>query len=85
MWNQGLGTDTVRLVLEYGFDDLELNRIDLTTDEDNVRGRRCYEKCGFVQEGVLRQHRFVEGKFGNTIVMSVLRGEWLAGQGTGTD
>lgn len=78
MWNQGLGTDAVRLVLEFGFEDLELNRIDLTTDEDNVRGRRCYEKCGFVEEGVLRQHRFVEGRFGNTIVMSILREEWLA-------
>lgn len=78
MWSQGLGTDTVRLVLEYGFDDLELNRVDLTTDEDNVRGRRCYEKCGFVEEGLLRQHRLVEGRFGNTVVMSVLREEWQA-------
>ena len=48
-WNKGLGEDAVKLVLEYGFDDLELNRIELTTDEANVRGRRCYEKCGFVR------------------------------------
>jgi len=78
MWNQGLGTDTIRQVLAYGFEDLELNRIDLTTDEENVRGRCCYEKCGFVEEGLLRQHRIVEGKFGNTVMMSVLRDEWLA-------
>jgi RimJ/RimL family protein N-acetyltransferase len=78
MWNKGLGTDAVRLVLEYGFNDLELHRIELTTDEDNLRGRRCYEKCGFAEEGLLRDHRFVGGKFGNTVFMSVLRDEWLA-------
>ncbi len=75
-WNKGYGTDAVKLALEYGFDDLELNRVELTTDAANVRGRRCYEKCGFVEEGVLRQHRFVEGRFGDTIVMSVLLEEW---------
>jgi RimJ/RimL family protein N-acetyltransferase len=75
-WNKGYGTDAVKLALEYGFDDLELNRVDLTTDAANVRGRRCYEKCGFVEEGTLRQHRFVEGRFGDTIVMSVLLEEW---------
>lgn len=77
-WSQGIGTETVRLLLEYAFEELELNRVDLTTDEDNVRGRRCYAKCGFVEEGLLRQHRLVEGKFGNTVVMSILREEWQA-------
>lgn len=79
-WSKGFGTDAVKLALEYGFDDLELNRIELTVDSENGRGRRCYEKCGFVEEGVLRQHRFVEGKFGDTVVMSVLRSEWEARQ-----
>ena len=75
-WNKGYGTDAVKLAVEYGFDDLELNRVELTTDAENARGRRCYEKCGFVQEGLLRQHRFVEGRFGDTRMMSVLREEW---------
>lgn len=75
-WSKGYGEDAVRLVLEYGFEDMELNRIELTTDEDNVRGRRCYEKCGFVEEGTLRKHRIVDGRPINTIMMSVLREEW---------
>lgn len=75
-WNQGLGEDAIRHVLDYGFDDLELNRVDLTTDETNIRGLRCYEKCGFTREGLLRQHRLIEGEFGNTVVMSILRSEW---------
>jgi RimJ/RimL family protein N-acetyltransferase len=76
LWNQGLGTDAVRAVLGYAFTELKLNRVELTTDEDNARGIRCYEKCGFIREGLLRQHRIVNRKYGNTIMMSVLRKEW---------
>jgi RimJ/RimL family protein N-acetyltransferase len=79
-WNEGYGTETIGLVLGYGFEDLELNRIELTVDEANARGRRCYEKCGFREEGLLRQHRIVEGEFGNTVMMAILRSEWEAGQ-----
>jgi RimJ/RimL family protein N-acetyltransferase len=75
-WNKGYGTNTVRMVLQYAFEELELNRVDLTTDEENHRAIRCYEKCGFVREGLLRQHRLVDGSFGNTLVMAVLREEW---------
>jgi RimJ/RimL family protein N-acetyltransferase len=78
LWSQGLGTDALRLVLRYAFDDLELNRVELTTDEENARAIRCYEKCGFVREGLLRQHRLIDGKFGNTVMMAVLREEWAA-------
>ena len=75
-WSKGIGTDTVRLVLRYAFQELGLNRVELTTDEDNARAIRCYEKCGFVREGLLRQHRLIDGEFGNTLVMAVLREEW---------
>ncbi len=76
-WSQGYGTDAVRLVLGHAFRELKLNRVELTTDEANARAIRCYEKCGFEREGLLRQHRLIDEKFGNTVVMAVLRAEWL--------
>jgi RimJ/RimL family protein N-acetyltransferase len=81
LWGQGLGTDTVRLVLGYAFEEIGLNRVELTTDEGNARALRCYEKCGFLREGLLRQHRLVDGEFGNTVVMAVLRQDWVKGEG----
>ena len=81
LWSRGLGTDAVRLVLRYAFEELELNRVELTTDEDNSRAVRCYEKCGFAREGLLRQHRLIDGKFGNTVMMAVLREEWRRREG----
>jgi RimJ/RimL family protein N-acetyltransferase len=75
-WGRGLGTEALRLVLAYAFGELELNRVELTTAEDNERAIRSYKKVGFVREGLKRQDRMVEGKFGNTLMMSVLREEW---------
>jgi len=75
-WNKGFGTEAMQLVAGYAFDDLGLNRLELTTDEANARAIRCYEKVGFVREGLLRQHRIVGGKADNTVIMGLLRDEW---------
>jgi RimJ/RimL family protein N-acetyltransferase len=77
-WSAGYGTDTVRLVLRYGFERLALRRIELITDIDNERAIRCHEKCGFVREGVLRQHRLRYGQPLDMLCMAVLRDEWEA-------
>jgi RimJ/RimL family protein N-acetyltransferase len=75
-WGRGYGTDATRLVLGYAFEELELNRVDLTTDTDNARAIRSYEKSGFVREGALRHFRVREGKPVDALIMSVLREEW---------
>jgi RimJ/RimL family protein N-acetyltransferase len=75
-WDGGLGTEALRLILGYAFGELELNRVELTTAEDNERALRVYEKLGFVREGLKRQDRVLDGRFGNTVLMAVLREEW---------
>jgi len=79
-WNQGNGTEAIRLALAYAFEELGLRRVELITDEDNERGIRCYEKCGFVREGLLRSHRLRYGRPINMLVMGVLDEEWHAGR-----
>jgi RimJ/RimL family protein N-acetyltransferase len=75
-WSRGYGTEAIRLVLRYAFGDLALRRVSLITDEDNQRGIRCYEKCGFVREGLLRAHRLRHGESLNMLTMGVLREEF---------
>jgi len=75
-WNQGYGTETMRLLLKFGFGTLNLNRIFLRVYEYNQRAVRSYEKAGFVLEGKLRQARYKAGKYFDEYVMSVLRSEW---------
>ena len=75
-WSRGYGTDTITVMLRYLFDELGLNRVGLYADIGNHRAIRCYEKCGFVREGVVRHHRFKDGRYVDSVIMSVLRQDW---------
>lgn len=75
-WSRGYGADTIIVMLRYLFEELGLNRVGLYADIENHRAIRCYEKCGFVHEGVVRHHRFKDGRYTDSIVMSVLRQDW---------
>lgn len=75
-WSHGYGTDAIRLLLKYAFESLGLRRVQLITDADNERGIRCYEKCGFYREAVLREHRLRYGQPLDMVQMAVLKGEW---------
>jgi RimJ/RimL family protein N-acetyltransferase len=77
-WSHGYGTDAVRTLCRFGFEELDLHRIDLTVAEFNPRGLRAYEKVGFVVEGRLRQDRYVRGRYYDTLMMGLLREEFEA-------
>jgi RimJ/RimL family protein N-acetyltransferase len=78
-WNQGYGTEAMRLLLKHGFETLNLNRLALDVYENNLRAVRSYEKAGFVHEGRKRQAVYMDGRYMDLLIMSVLRGEWLKG------
>lgn len=73
----GYGTQAIRLLLQHAFGDLQLRRIYLTPDADNTRAIRCFEKCGFVHEGVLREHRVRYGQPVNMVMMGLLSKEYI--------
>jgi RimJ/RimL family protein N-acetyltransferase len=77
-WSKGYGTDAMLTLLRFGFGEMNLNRIDLTVDERNERARACYRKCGLVEEARLRQDRYAEGAYCDTLVMGILRDEFYA-------
>ena len=75
-WGKGYGAEVTALLCDYVFSGLELNRVWLHVDERNTRGIRAYEKVGFQREGLLRQDRYTDAGYQNTVVMAVLREEW---------
>ena len=75
---EGYGPEVAGLVLDYAFGSLALNRVWVQVDERNTRGIRAYQKAGFRREGLLRESRYVDGRYHNTLLMAVLRGEWRA-------
>lgn len=60
--NRGYGSDAIGTMLRLAFGEMSLHRAFLRVDADNVRAIRCYEKCGFRQEGRLRDQGFREGR-----------------------
>jgi diamine N-acetyltransferase len=79
-WNKGYGTEVMRLLLQIGFNTLNLNRVFLRVDQGNKGGIRAYEKAGFVHEGSFRQATYHDGKYEDLLFMSVLRSEWHPGE-----
>ena len=77
-WGKGYGTDAMKVILRYAFQELNLRRVSLDTFEYNPRAIRSYEKAGFVHEGKARGYLNREGQRWDLIFMGILREEWLA-------
>ena len=75
-WGKGFGTDAMKVVLRYAFEELNLHRVSLNVFEYNQRAIHSYEKVGFVVEGCERQFLRREGKRWDMIYMGILRAEW---------
>ena len=75
-WGKGFGSDALRIIIRLAFDKMNLNRLWLSVLVDNPRAVRCYEKCGFVREGLLRQESYVDGKYRDVLMMALLREDY---------
>ena len=70
--SRGLGTETTRLMVDYGFSELALHRIELMVNADNPRAIAAYRTAGFEQEGLFRSKLFYGGQFHDQVFMAVL-------------
>jgi RimJ/RimL family protein N-acetyltransferase len=77
-WSKGLGTDAMRVLVDYGFGEMRLERIWLRVFDYNPRAVRSYEKARFVKEVLLRHDRFHRGAYHDVHLMAIIRADWLA-------
>lgn len=75
-WSKGHGTEATTLMLDYGFNVLNLNSIMLYTLEDNARAQRVYETVGFKRIGKRRQANLIWGKYKDDVYMDILAKEF---------
>ncbi|UXN33269.1 GNAT family N-acetyltransferase [Glutamicibacter sp. M10] len=73
---QGFGTQAQRLLIDYLFAHYPRHRIQATTALENTAERRCLEKLGFHQEGIIRQAQWRAGAWHDQVIFSVLRDQW---------
>jgi RimJ/RimL family protein N-acetyltransferase len=76
--SHGYGSDAMRTIVDYGFRELGLHRIQLIVAPFNPAGIRAYEKAGFVEEGRHRESVLHDGRWYDEVLMSVLDREWEA-------
>lgn len=76
VWGHGYATEAARVLLEWAFDTLDLNRVQSETDTRNVASARVLEKLGFVHEGTLREDCIVNGVVSDSWVYGLLRRDW---------
>ena len=78
--SQGYGSDALRVLLDFGFGELRLERMWLEVFEFNERARHVYERLGFVHEATFRHAIFHGGRYLDLQRMAILRGEWADGR-----
>lgn len=71
-WGKGYMSEALRLVLDYGFQNLGLNRIEALCHPKNMRAERLFTSLGFQQEGVLRQYRHTLSGFQDVVMYALL-------------
>jgi RimJ/RimL family protein N-acetyltransferase len=74
---QGYGPEAIRLIQGFAFERLNLNKLELDVHDYNQQAIRCYQKCGFKEEGRLRQTFYISGRYTDMIVMGILKEEYL--------
>lgn len=72
----GYGSEAIKLLLDYGFNTLNLHNIDLSLVADNERGYACYKKVGFKEYGRRRDGTFKNGYYFDSILMDILDSEF---------
>jgi len=75
-WNGGFGTEVTQLLVAYGFEVLNMHKVWLGVTADNKGAVRCYDKVGFVHEGVLRHETYRNSRYYDAVRMSILRDEY---------
>lgn len=77
-WSQGFGSEALGLLIEYLFDQNNLNKVRLSVHAYNEHAIKCYERIGFQHEGRSREELWQDGRYQDICLMGLLKREWQA-------
>jgi len=76
-WRTNMNTNCKYLLLQYAFEQLNMQRVQIKTGHENVRSQKAIERLGAVKEGILRNHMIrKEGTVRHTVMYSIVEDEW---------
>lgn len=74
---KGYGSEAIKLLLDFVFNTLNLNKMELIVHDYNQPAIKCYKSCGFIEEGRKREKFFYQGRYTDHIHMGILKREYL--------
>lgn len=75
-WGQGVMTEAVHAIVEFGFDHMNLNRVEADADARNIGSVRVLEKVGFQREGLQRDQFYETSAFHDLILFGLLKRDY---------
>lgn len=78
-WGKGFGEKSINLIKKVAFNHLKINRLEAYIALENQRSVSLFEKCGFNREGMLKQYLNFQGKYHNTVIVALLKDDFLNG------
>ena len=77
-WGKGYGYDALKTLIDFIFNECNMEKVKLSVYEFNTRAVACYKKLGFKEEGRLKKELYREGKYGDVILMAVFKEEYFS-------
>ena len=74
---KGLATEATKSVIQYGFDKMNLHKVQICHKSINFPSQKVIEKCGFVYEGTLRDFFYMDGNYVDRLYYSILKNEFM--------
>jgi RimJ/RimL family protein N-acetyltransferase len=84
-WGQGLGADMLRTTLDACFDGWGIHRVGVRVEAGNERALGLYRRCGFREEGRLRQAAYLDGQHADIVLLALLAPEWETPRASSAD
>ncbi|WP_079530592.1 GNAT family N-acetyltransferase [Halobacillus hunanensis] len=76
-WGQGIATNVAKLLIRFGFADIQLHRIYATCDPRNIGSSKVLQKSGLTKEGKIREDLLIKDGWRDSLLYSILEYEWL--------
>jgi ribosomal-protein-alanine N-acetyltransferase len=73
---RGFATEATKSVIKFGFENINLHKVQISHKSINIPSRKVIEKCGFVYEGTLRDYFHENGKYIDRLYYSILKDEF---------
>lgn len=76
-WGNGYGTEATKLLVKYGFEQLNLHRINSSAYSLNERSLKLHKKVGFSEEGRREEVVFINGAYDDLVMFGLLKSDWM--------